>query len=130
MVFSSTLKNSDPMNIRTFDLERIQSLYENTVPYNLTESGFHPYTLSELLSEEQQEELNNEVLGYGQTNGSVSLREKIAGLYRESDYKNILICNGSSEANYVACHTLLNKGDEVVMMLPSLLWKVRQEIRY
>ena len=44
------------MRIKTFDLERVQSLYENTVKYNLTESGFHPYSLNELLTEEQKEE--------------------------------------------------------------------------
>ncbi len=84
------------MNIRTINLERIQSLYENTVRFNLTESGFHPYTLSELLPAKQLEELNNEVLGYGQTNGSISLRQRIAALYKDQDYENILVCNNSS----------------------------------
>ena len=45
------------MHIETFELERNQSLYENTVEFNLTESGIHPYTLRELLSEEQQAEV-------------------------------------------------------------------------
>jgi N-acetylmuramic acid 6-phosphate (MurNAc-6-P) etherase len=62
------------MNIRIFDLERIQSLYENTVLVNLTESGFHPYTLKELLSAEQIEMLTETVL----TNGSIPLRQTIA----------------------------------------------------
>ena len=47
------------MNIRTFELERVQSLYENTVPINLTESGFHPFTLNELLSKDEKEKLFN-----------------------------------------------------------------------
>jgi hypothetical protein len=33
------------MRFPVFELERVQSLDENTVEYNLTESGFHPYTL-------------------------------------------------------------------------------------
>ena len=30
------------MKFPIFELERVQSLYENTVEYNLTESGLHP----------------------------------------------------------------------------------------
>jgi hypothetical protein len=69
------------MNIRTFDLERIQSLYENTVPVNLTESGLHPYSLKELLTPEQLDQVVNLTLGYGQTNGSIGVRRAIAALY-------------------------------------------------
>ena len=69
------------MNFETFELERIQSLYENTVDFNLTESGFHPYTLDELLTTDQLQDLHRTVLGYGQTNGSVALRERIAALF-------------------------------------------------
>ncbi len=118
------------MNIPIFELERIQSLFENTVDYNLTESGFHPYTLKEFLNADQLEELGNIVLGYGQTNGSMPLRERISALYPEVDENNVLVTNGSAEANFVACHTLLEKGDEVVMMIPNYMqiWGVAQEM--
>ncbi len=109
------------MNIRIFELERVQSLFENTVEFNLTESGFHPYKLNELLTPGQIEELSNTVLGYGQTNGSVSLRKQIASHYPGCTEANILVTNGSAEANFVACHTLLEKGDEVVMMVPNYM---------
>jgi len=56
------------MKIKTFELERLQSLYENTVDYNLKESGFHPYALNELLSDDEQQKLLTLTLGYGQTN--------------------------------------------------------------
>jgi len=62
------------MKIPVFELERVQSIYENTVDFNLTESGFHPLTLSELLTPEQIEELTGTVLGYGQTNYSAMAR--------------------------------------------------------
>src|SRR3954470_2917649 len=109
------------MNVPIFELERIQSLYENTVPINLTESGFHPYSLKELLSAEQIEMLTEVTLGYGQTNGSIPLRQTIAALYPNCNEENILVTNGSAEANFVACHTLLEKGDEVVMMVPNYM---------
>ena len=89
------------MKIKIFELERIQSLYENTVDFNLTESGFHPYALSELLSAEQQKDLLNLNLGYGQTNGAIPLRKQIANLYDCKNEDQVLITNGSSEANYV-----------------------------
>lgn len=118
------------MKIKTFLLERVQSLYENTVDYNLTESGFHPFTLNELLTEEQLNELQNTVLGYGQTNGSIPLRETIARNYGDLNSKHILVTNGSAEANFIACHTLLNKGDEVVMMIPNYMqiWGIVEEM--
>ena len=66
------------MYIETFELERNQSLYENTVEFNLTESGIHPYTLRELLTEEQQQAVLDLRLGYGQTNGAPELRATLA----------------------------------------------------
>ena len=118
------------MNIRIFDLERVQSLFENTVDYNLTESGFHPYSMEELLTQEQITELNKKKIGYGQTNGSPQLRKNISNLYNNANEKNILVTNGSSEANFIACHTLLEKGDEVVMMVPNYMqiWGIAEEM--
>lgn len=107
------------MHIETFELERNQSLYENTVEYNLTESGIHPYTLRELLSEAQREELLDLRLGYGQTNGDPALRRTIASYYPGCDEDNVIVTNGSAEANFVAFWSLLEPGDEVAMMLPT-----------
>lgn len=118
------------MNIPIFELERVQSVYENQVDYNLTESGFHPFKLSELLDNEQLHGLNNLVLGYGQTNGSEKLRSLISDMYDGVGADNVVITNGSSEANFVACHTLLEKGDEVVMMVPNYMqiWGIIEEM--
>lgn len=118
------------MNIPIFELERVQSIYENTVDFNLTESGFHPYTLTELLDKDQIDALNNMNLGYGQTNGSISLRKRISDLYQGCDEDHVLVTNGSSEANFIACHTLLEKGDEMVMMVPNYMqmWSIAEEM--
>ena len=118
------------MNIPIFELERVQSIFENTVDFNLTESGFHPYTLSELLDKNQLSELENMVLGYGQTNGSVPLRKRISALYNGVNEENVLVTNGSSEANFITCHTLLEKGDELVMMVPNYMqiWGIAEEM--
>jgi len=39
------------MKIETFQLERIESLGENTVDYNLSETGIHTISLEEILDE-------------------------------------------------------------------------------
>ena len=118
------------MKIKTFELERIQSLYENTVDFNLTESGFHPYALNELLSEAEQQKLLTLNLGYGQTNGAISLRKQVANLYNSENEDQVLITNGSAEANYVLCKTLLEKGDHIVIMLPNYMqiWGIAEDI--
>jgi aspartate/methionine/tyrosine aminotransferase len=118
------------MNIRIFELERVQSVYENTVEFNLTESGFHPLKLNEFLTSQQLAEIENTVLGYSQTNGSIALRETIAGLYPGQNSDNVLVTNGSAEANFVACHTLLEAGDEIVMMIPNYMqiWGIAEEM--
>ncbi|MHA1466299.1 MAG: aminotransferase class I/II-fold pyridoxal phosphate-dependent enzyme, partial [Candidatus Heimdallarchaeaceae archaeon] len=87
------------MKIDTFELERRQSLWENTVEYNLTESGIHPFTISELLDDSKIEQLLDLRLGYGQTNGSIELRDSISKLYPNASKENIFTTNGSAEAN-------------------------------
>ena len=51
------------MKFSIFELERVQSLFENTVEFNLTESGFHPYTLEELLTADYVVSLTSGVIG-------------------------------------------------------------------
>jgi len=109
------------MKIEKFELERVQSLWENRVKYNLTESGIHPFTLKEFLSSGEIEKLLSLRLGYGQTNGSPELRETISRLYPGIDLDNVLITNGSAEANFIAIWTYLEPGDELALMLPNYM---------
>ncbi|MHA1805470.1 MAG: aminotransferase class I/II-fold pyridoxal phosphate-dependent enzyme [Promethearchaeota archaeon] len=109
------------MKIEEFKLERTQSLWENLVKYNLTESGIHPCSLREILNDDEIEELLNLPLGYGQTNGSIELREIISSLYPGANLDNILITNGSAEANFLVAWCLLEPGDEMIFMLPNYM---------
>lgn len=109
------------MQIEVFELERVQSLWENRVEYNLTESGVHPYTLNELLDASDVAALTDVRLGYGQTNGSIALRERIAALYPGAGVDNVVVTNGSAEANFVAAWSTLDDGDEMVYMVPNYL---------
>jgi aspartate/methionine/tyrosine aminotransferase len=118
------------MKIEEFQLERNQSLYENTVTHNLTESGIHPCALKDFLSEEEQREVLGLELGYGQTNGDPGLRDAIAAMYPGYDRDNVLVTNGSAEANFVAIWSLLQRGDQIAMMLPNymLAWGLARSL--
>jgi aspartate/methionine/tyrosine aminotransferase len=118
------------MKIEEFQLERNQSLYENTVRYNLTESGIHPRALRDFLTEKEQAEILELELGYGQTNGDPGLRDVIAAQYPGLDRENVLVTNGSAEANFVAIWGLLEAGDEVALMLPNymLVWGLARSL--
>ncbi len=111
------------MKIEPFELERIQSLWEHVVEFNLSESGVHPLTLGELVGEEHDslQRLIDRELGYSQTNGTVALRERIATLYPGATADSVLVCNGTSEANFVTIWGLIEPGDELVLMLPNYM---------
>ena len=107
----------------TFDLERWQSTWENRVRYNLSESGVHPLSVRELLTlaETAADPLLDVRLGYSQSNGTDALRERIAALYPGATPDQVLVTNGSAEANYVAALRVIEPGDQVAMLLPNYL---------
>lgn len=109
------------MNIDIFKMERMQSLWENVVDYNLSESGVHPLNLKELLTPAELEALTEVELGYTQTNGTVGLREQIARLYPGIGLEQILATAGSSEANFLLIWSLIEPGDEVLFELPNYM---------
>lgn len=109
------------MKIEPFVLERLQSTWENKVQYNLTESGIHPYSLKELFSDKEIEEIISTRLGYCPTNGSEELREVISHLYPDTDKDNVLVTNGSAESNFLTIWSMLNPDDEIIFMLPNYM---------
>lgn len=109
------------MKIEDFALERIQSLYENEVELNLSDSGVHPYSLKTLLTPEEIAELLEIEIGYGWTNGSDALRETIAALYPGRRPDEVILTNGSAEANFLVASSLLDEGDEAVVLTPNYL---------
>jgi aspartate/methionine/tyrosine aminotransferase len=104
-------------------MERWQSTWENEVDFNLSESGVHPLTLAELL-EMAGASIDDTLLGYGQSNGSHALRGHIAGLYAGATEANVLVTNGSAEANFVAVWQLLEAGGEIAILVPTYMQTV------
>jgi len=110
------------VKIVPFEMERMQSTWENQVEINLSESGVHPLTVGELLEGEADRlRLPDVALGYSQTNGTIPLRSAIAALYPGATADHIHVTNGGSEANFCTTWSLLEPADEVVMMTPNYM---------
>ena len=110
------------MRIEPFVMERMQSTWENQVEINLSESGVHPLTVEELVGDGcERDALMRLPLGYPQTNGTRALREAIAAMYPGASAANVEVTNGGSEANFVTLLTLLEEGDEMVMLAPNYM---------
>ena len=100
------------MRYTPFELERWASAYEHRVGFNLSESGVHPLTPSELLAlaGDSIDSLGDMRLGYGQSNGSDLLRDRIAKLYEGATEANVLVTIGGIEANFTAMWHFLTPG--------------------
>lgn len=110
------------MKIEQFQMERMQSTWENIVRFNLSESGVHPVAIGELIPDpEERDELMRLELGYSQSNGTIELRRAISDLYPGTDEENITVTTGTAEANFIASWILTEPGDEVIMMLPNYM---------
>ena len=108
------------MQIAPFELERWQSVWENRVELNISESGVEPLTVRDLLDDPAAAEMLLGLrLGYPQTNGTEELRARIAALYPGARAENAILTAGCAEANFLVSWLLLEPGDEVVFMLPN-----------
>lgn len=121
------------MTFQPFELERVMSEWEQRVDYNLSESGAHPATLRDLLGERLAvEELLDVELNYPQVDGSLELRERIASLYPDATPDNVLVTVGCAEANFITVQTMLQPGDEMVVVVPNYMqiWGIGQNYGY
>ncbi len=110
------------MKLEQFAMERMQSTYENLVQFNLSESGVRPLTPRELIGDPAGlEGLLDQPLVYTQSNGTIELRQAIASIYDGAGIDHIEVTNGGSEANFIVTFTLVEPGDEVVMLVPNYM---------
>jgi aspartate/methionine/tyrosine aminotransferase len=110
------------MHIEPFRLERWQSLWEHRVEINLSDSGVHPLTLRELFEDPSDlDAVLEQRLIYTQTNGTEELRRAVAASYAGAGERNVQIVCGAAEANFIAIWSLVEPGDEVVVMQPTYM---------
>lgn len=107
------------MNFQNFDLEYFQSQFERTVEINLADSSVKCANVSDLLAGEDPQPLLELPLYYPEVNGTGVLRERIAALYRNASAANVLVTVGAAQANWMVCSTLLEQGDEVIVVSPG-----------
>lgn len=107
------------MRLPEFAMERMQSTYEKSVRYDLSESGVEALTLED--AARSLEELRTVPLGYGDGRGREATRALVASFHRGAEPDNILLTTGTSEANFLALATLLEPGDEVVVVMPMYM---------
>ena len=110
------------MAIEPFDMERMQSTWENVVDFDMSESGVRPLTLRELVGMGfDLDAFLDQPLGYSQSNGTIELRERIAAGYPGATIDHVEVTNGTSEANYLIALSQLHPGDRVAMELPNYM---------
>lgn len=111
------------MTFHPFRVEEFMSAHEQGVDYHLAESGVEPVKLGELLAlaGDDGRALLDTPLNYPEVNGEVLLRETIAARYPTAGAGNVLVTVGASEANYITAETLLEPGDEIIVLKPAYL---------
>src|SRR5262249_48827281 len=110
------------MKIDVFEMERMQSTWENIVELDMSESGVRPVSLRELGEMGLDlDEILSMPLGYSQSNGTIPLREELAQVYAGASPDHIEVTNGTSEANYLLALALLREGDEVALQVPNYM---------
>ena len=110
------------MSLELFEMERMQSTWENLVDYDMSESGVRPLTLRELTAMGFDLESFLDVpLGYSQSNGTIELRTGIAAGYPGATAENVEVTNGTSEANFLIASSQLRPGDDVAMEVPNYM---------
>jgi aspartate/methionine/tyrosine aminotransferase len=107
------------MQFQNFDLEYFQSQFERTVEINLADSSVKCANVSDLLAGEDPGPLLELPLYYPEVNGTALLRERIAGLYPNATAGNVLVTVGAAQANSMVCSTVLEQGDEVIVVSPG-----------
>jgi aspartate/methionine/tyrosine aminotransferase len=121
-------------DFQPFVMERMMSKFEQEVDYNLSESGVHPISLRELLSDDREylDQLLATELNYPHVNGIPELREHIAALYDGASAKNVLVTVGAIEANFNTVRTLLSPQDGIAIMLPNYMqiWGVAKNFGF
>ena len=110
------------MKIAPFSIEQYFMRHEFSAPYLLCTSDCESLTVGELLQlagHTSAEVLTGLHLGYTETAGSPALRAAIAATYRDVDPEHVIVLGAPEEGIYVALRTLLDPGDEVIVLTPA-----------
>lgn len=112
------------MKIETFGVEDWMNRWEESATWNIAETCVESLTVRELLemtgeSCQQIDIFFNKKLTYGHIFGAPELLSGIASLYHQQKVENILPTHGGIGANQLALQTLIEPGDEVIVVVPT-----------
>jgi aspartate/methionine/tyrosine aminotransferase len=109
------------MKIAPFATEHFFARYEFTTPYQLCNSDCETMTVDELLALAgiPLAELGNLALGYTESQGNPELRRLIASHYETVTPDDVVVLGSPIEGIYLAARTLLQPGDEVIVLSPA-----------
>ena len=109
------------MKIDTFKTEEWMNKYEKYARYDMTCTCVNSFSLEELFkfTGTDLSGLLNTTLDYGDITGSGELKSLIAGLYLNKTPDNVTVIVGTIGANQLVYLSLLEKGDEVICVIPT-----------
>jgi capreomycidine synthase len=108
------------MEVAPAHLEYWMRAYYFDTEIDLSSSGVQNFSFGELrqLFNITPDDLDRIVLHDSRTLGDPDLRQAIGNRWANGDAERVMATNGSSEANYLVMHSLLEPGDEVVVLDP------------
>ena len=109
------------MEVVPAHLEYWMRAYYFDTELDLSSSGVAPFSFGELrqLFNITPDDLDRIEMHDSRTLGDPELREAIGNRWANGNTARVMATNGSSEANYLVMHSLLEPGDEVVVLDPS-----------
>ncbi len=110
------------MHIDKFKVEEWFNKYEYWAKYDLADTCVDSLSVNELLEiakASDVEEIFNRKLNYGDIHGSERLKMAISSLYENQEVDNITITHGAIGANQLVMHSLIERGDKVVSIIPT-----------
>ncbi|MBP3883823.1 MAG: aminotransferase class I/II-fold pyridoxal phosphate-dependent enzyme [Olsenella sp.] len=115
------------MNIEKFELEWWLNPYDAIATHNMGSSCCKPMNMQELFEldgvsrDEVMGEIANMSLHYGYFEGMPRLKDAIAGLFETPQIaaENVMVVHGATSANALTCYALCEKGDNVIVVVPS-----------
>ena len=110
------------MRLDAFKIEDWMNYYCSSAKYDLTSTCIRPFSIRELLTlckVQNPWEILDTKLDYGDIQGSPRLKNAIKGLYLNQDSRNITVTHGAIGANQLIFESLLEKGDEVILIVPT-----------
>ena len=110
------------MRIDTFKLEDWMNRFCPIAKYDLTTTCINPLSIRELITMcgiKSQLEIFDTKLSYGEIHGTARLKIAIQSLYETQNLSNITVTHGAIGANQLVFESILEKGDDVLVVVPT-----------